>query len=111
MWVVHDASTDVLRISLVGLLEHSPVWDASRGRFVTNPTLSKIVGTQLHVIHHGVEKVYNLDAHSGNTWDPRVGFKYTKSVDYYDRKEYKKIKSMVKNALTPLLPIKGHSFL
>lgn len=115
MWVVHDASADVLRICLVGLLEHDPVWDASLGRFVTNPTRSKIIGTQLHVIYRGVEKVYNLDADSGNTWDPRVGFKLTESVDYYDREEYKNMKLMVKNALTCFsftsLAIKGHSFL
>lgn len=115
MWVVHDASADVLRISLMGLLEHDPVWDAPLGRFVTNPTRSKIIGTQLHVIYRGVEKVFNLDADSGNVWDPCVGFKRVKGVDYYDRKEYKSMKLMVESALTcrsfASLAIKGHSFL
>jgi hypothetical protein len=115
MWVVHDASADVLRISLMGLLEHDPVWDASRGRSVSNPTRSKVIGTQLHVIYRGVEKVFNLDADSGNIWDPCVGFKRVGSVDYYDREEYKKMKLMVTSALTcrsfTSLAIKGHSFL
>ena len=115
MWVVHDASADVLRISLMGLLEHDPVWDASRDRPGSNPTRSKVVGTQLHVIYRGVEKVFNLDADSGNIWDPCVGFKCVGSVDYYDREEYKKMKLMVTSALTCLsftsLAIKGHSFL
>jgi hypothetical protein len=110
MWIVHDASADVLRISLMGLLEHDPVWDAYRGRFASNPTRSTVVGTQLHVIYLGVEKVFNLDADSGNIWDPCVGFKRVGSVDYYDREEYKKMKFMVTSALT-LLVIKGHSFL
>ena len=114
MWVVHDASADVLRISPMGLLEHDPVWDASRGRSVSNPTRSKVVGTQLHVIYRGVEKVFNLDADS-NIWDPCVGFKRVGRVDYQDREEHKKMKLMVTSALTcrsfTSLAIKGHSFL
>ena len=115
MWVVHDASSDVLRISLMGLLKHDSVWDASRGRFVSNPTRSEMIGTQLHVIYHGVEKVFNLEADSGNTWDPCVGFKRVVNVDYHDHVEYKKIKLMVESALPcrsfTSLAIKGHSCL
>jgi hypothetical protein len=115
MWVVHDTSADVLHISIVALLENDPLWDASLVRFVSNPIRSKVVGTQLHVIHRGVEKVFNLDADGGNVWDPWIGFKRMEHVAQEDRDEYKKIKLMVTNILTcrsfTSLAIKGHSFL
>jgi hypothetical protein len=115
MWVVHDTSADVLHISLVALLENDPLWDASLVRFVSNTTRSNVVGTQLHVIYRGVEKVFNLDADGGNVWDPCIGFKHMEHVAQEDRDEYKKIKLMVTNILTcrsfTSLAIKGHSFL
>ena len=98
MWVVHDAAPEApLHISLRGLLDGSPLWDAAVRHFVPNPARLWIdLHKRLHLTYGGAEQVYDLNAEGKNVWDPRCGFRVAATNDPLGRGEYVTTKKLLR---------------